>query len=175
MTTVSPSFTESPTFFSIFQTVPVMCAQTSLAISPLHRGRAAPSRAAPHDVRASRLAALGFRRACRSTCGATRFTPCHGGMGRRLALRARVASPRLPHSDALGPHGGDYRGVGASLTGTMENLIAVERPSTKRSLPCESTASQHLPLGTMELVMMVPSPSWQVSTFGMASPALESQ
>src|SRR5262249_15162897 len=34
MTTTSPSFTLSPTLTSIFQTVPVMCAQTSLAMIP---------------------------------------------------------------------------------------------------------------------------------------------
>jgi hypothetical protein len=30
MTSTSPAFTSSPTFFSIFQTVPVMCAGTSI-------------------------------------------------------------------------------------------------------------------------------------------------
>src|SRR5262249_36357327 len=53
MTSTSPVFTSSPTFFSIFQTVPVMCAGTSAMSDPLQEMRI--QLAAGEGVRGERL------------------------------------------------------------------------------------------------------------------------
>src|SRR5204863_3681655 len=84
MTSTSPVFTSSPTFFSIFQTVPVMCAGTSAMSDPLQEVRV---QLAPRERLGAERLEMGGDVGLHAFDGEALQRRAHAGGG----LRARLA------------------------------------------------------------------------------------